>query len=110
MAGKALKANITTLGPLVLPLSEQLRFAANWLARRGLGMKLAPYLPNFTCVAFLPASAKSPRILLECSGALHAPLHMRRPLSCRQRAPECCNAEFTHGRELCLGALDMVTR
>ena len=50
MAGKALKANITTLGPLVLPLSEQLRFAANWLARRGLGMKLAPYMPNFTCV------------------------------------------------------------
>lgn len=64
VAGKALKANIMTLGPLVLPLSEQLRFAANWLARRGLGMKLAPYLPNFTCVAFLPASAKSPNLLL----------------------------------------------
>lgn len=49
VAGKALKANITTLGPRVLPLSEQLRFAANMVARRCLGMKLEPYVPDFSC-------------------------------------------------------------
>ena len=48
VAGKALKANITTLGPRVLPLSEQLRFAANVVARRCLGMKHAPYVPDFS--------------------------------------------------------------
>ncbi|KAK9841805.1 hypothetical protein WJX81_004266 [Elliptochloris bilobata] len=48
VAGKALKANIITLGPLVLPLSEQLRFAANAVARRCPGMKLAPYVPDFS--------------------------------------------------------------
>ena len=34
IAGHALKANITTLGPLVLPLSEQLLFFANLVARK----------------------------------------------------------------------------
>lgn len=34
IAGNALKANITTLGPLVLPLSEQLLFFANLVARK----------------------------------------------------------------------------
>ena len=38
-AGEALKANITTLGPLVLPLSEQVLFAVNMLARKLLGKK-----------------------------------------------------------------------
>jgi hypothetical protein len=32
--GESLKANITTLGPLVLPVSEQLLFAANFVARK----------------------------------------------------------------------------
>ncbi|KAK4383615.1 3-ketoacyl-CoA synthase 11 [Sesamum angolense] len=32
VAGKALKANIATLGPLVLPISEQLLFLANNMA------------------------------------------------------------------------------
>ena len=54
VAGKALKANITALGPRVLPLSEQLRFAANVVARRCLGMKLAPYVPNFSCALSSP--------------------------------------------------------
>ncbi|KAF6998320.1 hypothetical protein CFC21_014444 [Triticum aestivum] len=48
VAGDALKANITALGPLVLPFFEQLRFVANKLvlelARRA-GVK--PYLPDF---------------------------------------------------------------
>ncbi len=34
IAGHALKANITTLGPLVLPISEQLLFFANLVARK----------------------------------------------------------------------------
>eukprot|EP00887_Chlorella_sp_A99_P006245 scaffold3.g6245.t1 len=47
IAGHALKANITTLGPLVLPLSEQLLFFANLVARRLLRVKVAPYIPDF---------------------------------------------------------------
>ena len=39
VAGHALKANITTLGPLVLPISEQLLFFVNLVARKvGCGM------------------------------------------------------------------------
>jgi len=36
IAGDALKINISTLGPLVLPISEQLRFFANMVARRAI--------------------------------------------------------------------------
>jgi len=36
IAGDALKRNITSLGPLVLPISEQLRFFGNLLARKAL--------------------------------------------------------------------------
>ena len=34
VAGQALKANITCLGPKVLPLSEKLIFAGNFVARK----------------------------------------------------------------------------
>lgn len=34
IAGHALKANITTLGPLVLPISEQLLFFINLVMRK----------------------------------------------------------------------------
>ncbi len=34
IAGHSLKANITTLGPLVLPFSEQLLFLANMFQRK----------------------------------------------------------------------------
>lgn len=47
IAGEALKANITTLGPLVLPLSEQLLFFATLVARKVLKMKMKPYIPDF---------------------------------------------------------------
>jgi 3-ketoacyl-CoA synthase len=48
IAGNALKTNITTLGPLVLPVSEQLLFGANMLARKLLGRKRVPgYVPDF---------------------------------------------------------------
>ena len=49
VAGKALEKNMTRMGPLVLPMSEQLRFAANFVARKVLGRRdLKPYVPNFT--------------------------------------------------------------
>ena len=47
MASKALEKNLTKLGPLVLPMSEQLQFAANMLQRKVLGKRIAPYVPNF---------------------------------------------------------------
>ena len=34
VAGEALKVNVTTLGPLVLPISEQLMFGVNLLLRK----------------------------------------------------------------------------
>ncbi|XP_073287136.1 3-ketoacyl-CoA synthase 20-like [Primulina huaijiensis] len=47
VAGEALKTNITTLGPLVLPMSEQLLFFVTLVARKVLKMKIKPYIPNF---------------------------------------------------------------
>ncbi|URE47199.1 3-ketoacyl-CoA synthase [Musa troglodytarum] len=50
IAGEALRANITTVGPLVLPVTEQLRFLATLVARRlrgARGWKL--YIPEFKC-------------------------------------------------------------
>lgn len=47
VAGEALKANIITLGPLVLPWSEQLLFLITLLARKFLHLKLKPYIPDF---------------------------------------------------------------
>ncbi|XP_050226904.1 3-ketoacyl-CoA synthase 20-like [Mercurialis annua] len=47
VAGEALKSNITTLGPLVLPVSEQLLFFATLLLRKIFKMKIKPYVPDF---------------------------------------------------------------
>ncbi|XP_023735261.1 3-ketoacyl-CoA synthase 11 [Lactuca sativa] len=47
VAGDALKTNITTLGPLVLPLSEQLLFFATLVGKKVLRMKIKPYIPDF---------------------------------------------------------------
>ncbi|KAJ3682563.1 hypothetical protein LUZ60_015136 [Juncus effusus] len=48
VAGNALKTNITTLGPLVLPLSEQFKFLKSLLARKVLRIKgVRPYIPDF---------------------------------------------------------------
>jgi len=47
IAGDTLKTNITTLGPLVLPLSEQLLFFAILVARKVFNMKVKPYIPDF---------------------------------------------------------------
>ncbi|KIY98156.1 3-ketoacyl-CoA synthase 11 [Monoraphidium neglectum] len=58
VAARALRANLTSLGPLVLPLSEQLLFAANLAARKVASASKAaaqqmpltwtrPYTPDF---------------------------------------------------------------
>ncbi|KAI4335787.1 hypothetical protein L6164_014397 [Bauhinia variegata] len=47
VAGDALKTNITTLGPLVLPMSEQLLFFATLVGKRLFKMKIKPYIPDF---------------------------------------------------------------
>ncbi|KAM0031440.1 putative very-long-chain 3-oxoacyl-CoA synthase [Helianthus debilis subsp. tardiflorus] len=47
IAGGALKANITTLGPLVLPISEQLLFFVTLIMRKITDSKTKPYIPDF---------------------------------------------------------------
>ncbi|GAB2294029.1 hypothetical protein Dimus_028245 [Dionaea muscipula] len=47
IAGEALKANITSLGPLVLPASEQLRFALTYIGRKFINPDWKPYVPDF---------------------------------------------------------------
>ncbi|KAA8521486.1 hypothetical protein F0562_012159 [Nyssa sinensis] len=47
VAGDALKTNITTLGPLVLPMSEQLLFFASLVWNKLFKMKIKPYIPDF---------------------------------------------------------------
>ncbi|KAL6980171.1 3-ketoacyl-CoA synthase 11 [Sarracenia purpurea var. burkii] len=47
VAGDALKTNITTLGPLVLPMSEQLLFFATLVCKKLFRMKIKPYIPDF---------------------------------------------------------------
>lgn len=48
IAGKALKHNITTLGPLVLPISEHIGFFWNYFLRKTyLYRNLSPYVPDF---------------------------------------------------------------
>lgn len=45
--GDALKTNLTILGPLVLPFSEQFKFFVNLVQRKGLKRKIKPYTPDF---------------------------------------------------------------
>ncbi|KAK4855563.1 hypothetical protein QYF36_008537 [Acer negundo] len=47
VAGDALKTNITTLRPLVLPMFEQLLFFATLVVRKIFKMKIKPYIPDF---------------------------------------------------------------
>ncbi|XP_038886386.1 3-ketoacyl-CoA synthase 4-like [Benincasa hispida] len=47
IAGGALKTNITTLGPLVLPISEQLLFFATLLVKKFFNGNVKPYIPDF---------------------------------------------------------------
>ncbi|GMI74512.1 3-ketoacyl-CoA synthase 9 [Hibiscus trionum] len=47
IAGGALKTNITTLGPLVLPISEQILFFVTLVAKKLFDAKIKPYIPDF---------------------------------------------------------------
>ncbi|KAJ1414747.1 Very-long-chain 3-ketoacyl-CoA synthase [Sesbania bispinosa] len=48
VAGDALKTNITTLGPLVLPFTEQLKFFVSLVRRKLLKRsRVKPYIPDF---------------------------------------------------------------
>ncbi|XP_059638061.1 3-ketoacyl-CoA synthase 4 [Cornus florida] len=47
IAGGALKTNITTLGPLVLPISEQLLFFSTLLVKKLFNASVKPYIPDF---------------------------------------------------------------
>ncbi|XP_010265151.1 PREDICTED: 3-ketoacyl-CoA synthase 6-like [Nelumbo nucifera] len=47
IAGEALKSNITTIGPLVLPASEQLLFLFTLIGRKLFNPKWKPYIPDF---------------------------------------------------------------
>ncbi|KAK9136345.1 hypothetical protein Syun_015675 [Stephania yunnanensis] len=47
VATKALKTNISTLGPLVLPMSEQILFFVKFAAKKFFKAKVKPYIPDF---------------------------------------------------------------
>eukprot|EP00201_Polytomella_parva_P009444 CAMPEP_0175051290 /NCGR_PEP_ID=MMETSP0052_2-20121109/7711_1 /TAXON_ID=51329 ORGANISM="Polytomella parva, Strain SAG 63-3" /NCGR_SAMPLE_ID=MMETSP0052_2 /ASSEMBLY_ACC=CAM_ASM_000194 /LENGTH=350 /DNA_ID=CAMNT_0016315545 /DNA_START=521 /DNA_END=1573 /DNA_ORIENTATION=+ len=47
VAGEALKINVTTLGPMVLPISEQLIFFVNLILRKVFKVKTKAYIPDF---------------------------------------------------------------
>ncbi|KAG8382906.1 hypothetical protein BUALT_Bualt05G0128400 [Buddleja alternifolia] len=47
VAGDALKSNITTLGPLVLPISEKILFVLSLVWRKFLKFDSKPYVPDF---------------------------------------------------------------
>ncbi|GLT79822.1 hypothetical protein SLA2020_512960 [Shorea laevis] len=47
VAGNALKTNITTLGPLVLPLTEQFMFFLTLVRKKIFKAKVKPYIPDF---------------------------------------------------------------
>ncbi|KAK4346800.1 hypothetical protein RND71_033139 [Anisodus tanguticus] len=47
IAGEALKSNITTIGPLVLPASEQLLFLFTLIGRKTFNPKWKAYIPDF---------------------------------------------------------------
>ncbi|KAI3763845.1 hypothetical protein L2E82_13843 [Cichorium intybus] len=47
IAGNSLKSNISTIGPLVLPATEQLLFLFNLVGRKFLKLNLKPYIPDF---------------------------------------------------------------
>ncbi|EMS59163.1 3-ketoacyl-CoA synthase 6 [Triticum urartu] len=47
IAGNSLKANITAIGPLVLPAREQLMFVFSFIARKVIGKRVKPYIRDF---------------------------------------------------------------
>jgi 3-ketoacyl-CoA synthase len=47
VAGEALKTNITTVGPLVLPMSKKILFLASLVGHKVFGARGRPYVPDF---------------------------------------------------------------
>ncbi|PAN25165.1 hypothetical protein PAHAL_4G280800 [Panicum hallii] len=47
VSGDALRSGISSIGPVILPASEKLMFFLSWMARKVLGGKVQPYVPNF---------------------------------------------------------------
>ncbi|CAI9091518.1 OLC1v1026574C1 [Oldenlandia corymbosa var. corymbosa] len=47
VAAETLRINLTRLGPLVLPISEKLKYLFNLVGRKVLNMKIQPYVPDF---------------------------------------------------------------
>uniref|UniRef100_A0A7N0TDA7 3-ketoacyl-CoA synthase n=1 Tax=Kalanchoe fedtschenkoi TaxID=63787 RepID=A0A7N0TDA7_KALFE len=47
IAGEGLKSHLNALGPLVLPIREQLRFLASLMRKKLLDSNSKPYIPNF---------------------------------------------------------------
>lgn len=47
VAGGALKKNVTTLAPLVFPLTEHIKFGLHLLRKKVLNEELPPYIPDF---------------------------------------------------------------
>ncbi|GAM27218.1 hypothetical protein SAMD00019534_103930 [Acytostelium subglobosum LB1] len=47
VVGEALKTNLTILGPMVLPMSEQIKFFLHLCYRKLSSKKIQPYVPNF---------------------------------------------------------------
>lgn len=69
IAGHSLKANITTLGPLVLPISEQLLFFLNLIARK-VHASAALSFPSphcQLCMSLLQPLSQGSRQILEMS-------------------------------------------
>nr|CCW28850.1 putative fatty acid elongase [Arachis duranensis] len=48
VARDALKIHITSLGPVVLPISEKVKFVVNFVKRKFLKIMIEAYVPNFT--------------------------------------------------------------
>ncbi|CAN6178510.1 unnamed protein product [Urochloa humidicola] len=48
VAGDALRSSIRSIGPLILPASQKLRFFLSCMARKVLGSKIKLYIPNFS--------------------------------------------------------------
>ena len=82
IAGDALKSNIATLGPLVLPVSEQLKFVVNLVARRALSGKLPAGVRGV-------ARALASRLLPWCPGYKGGAPAPARPPPAKEAASGC---------------------
>lgn len=82
VAGKALTNNLTKLGPKVLPWSEKLLYAANWVARKVAPGKWQEYVPDFKEAFdhFCLHAGKFQLLFARLRGALAVILHAATPV------------------------------